>query len=190
MSSAAYKAANYDTNITVDQSQIDALKSRGTPESNFDYYKKNGANATEFEALNRFYGKDKVAAAGISASGSISTNPDTVNREREGSISTNPDTRNREGASPAPTPGFRGGQTWPTAPAPIAPVDRAQDPARVPTPGFRSQSPFTPKAPTTQPVRDSAEGRYRNSLVTTPRASTTPALSDSAKSRSTKTIKP
>ena len=62
---ADWKKNNFSKSPTVSQKQIDVLNSRGTPQANFDYYKKNGANAEEIESLNRFYGKDKTAAAGI-----------------------------------------------------------------------------------------------------------------------------
>ena len=147
MSSAAYKAANYDTNITVDQSQIDVLNSRGTPESNFAYYKKNGASAMELESLNRFYGKDKVAAAGIGVRPIVPHGASVVPPDRGG------DTSRVPSIGVGIYPGARG-QT-PYKPPAVGPTVLPMPPI--------GRAPFNPKptvikpaAPTIQPIRDSA----------------------------------
>lgn len=173
MSDAAWKAANYNSGITVDQSQIDTLNSRGTPQGNFDYYKQNGANAMEVESLNRFYGKDAVAAAGVSVRPNVPHGASVVPPDRAQDparvVPANPPSWHGQspfGPStprPTPTPGYVGpgarGQS------PFGPSTPRPTPAPRPAvPGFRGSSPNplrpAPAAPTTQPPRaNTREGR-------------------------------
>lgn len=172
-----WKKKNFNTNITVDQSQIDALNSRKTPQGNFDYYSKNGANEMEVESLNRFYGKDKVAAAGIGVKPK-GNDPDRPNT-REDRLVPDRDRPNaredRPTPTPTPTPGFRN-QYPPFGPStprpigppqgntpgfrekmpnplrpPVVPPDRGQNPDRVipPNPGFRGSMPNPLRPPAT-----------------------------------------
>ena len=169
-----WKKKNFNTNITVDQSQIDALNDRKTPQGNFDYYKKNGANEMEVESLNRFYGKDKVAAAGIGVKPTTMTpgrggNPDSPNnRENRADepYSQRPNAREDRGPTPAPvkpTPSWHGQSPFgpttpkPTTPPYVGPGARGQNPFGPSTPkpttppyvgpGARGQSPFGPSTP-------------------------------------------
>jgi hypothetical protein len=162
-----WKKKNYNNNITVDQSQIDALNLRKTPEANFEYYSKNGANEMEVESLNRFYGKDKVAAAGIGVKSTF-PNPDRPNTREDRLQPTpgRPNDREDRGPTPAPNPtkpGFRNNPPFgpttpkPTTPPYVGPGARGQNPFGPSTPkpttppyvgpGARGQSPFGPIAP-------------------------------------------
>lgn len=63
----AFKKKNFDKSKKVSKDQLDKLRKEGTPEKAIAKYKNDPAMR---EALNRFYGKDRVSKAGGSASSS------------------------------------------------------------------------------------------------------------------------
>ena len=169
MSSAAYKAANYDTNITVDQSQIDALKSRGTPESNFEHYKKNGASAVEVEALNRFYGKDKVAAAGIGVRPIVPHGASVVPPDRGGDPSRVPSIGvgiypSARGQTPYKPPAV-GPTVLPSPPTGRAPFNPTPTVIKPAAPTAQAPRDSAPASRTTTSTRDSAPAATRTSTI-------------------------
>jgi len=63
--SAGYKASNYDLNTKVGSNAVDALKAGGTFEKNVELFKTGNLSSIEGsrEAMNRFYGVDRVNQA-------------------------------------------------------------------------------------------------------------------------------
>jgi hypothetical protein len=149
-----WKASNYDTNITVSQSAIDELKSRGTKEANIAYYKKHGATTEQREALNRFYGKGTISSSVIadSSAPNIRENraqaPDpnrpNAREDRSSSVGTPKNTpppkinapggRSGIGAgTPTPNRAAPGGRSGnPFGRSPIAPMNRSSSGSRQP----------------------------------------------------------
>lgn len=66
----AFKKKNFDKSKSVSKAQLDKLRKEGTPDKAIAKYKNDPAMR---EALNRFYGKDRVSKAGGSGSTSSST---------------------------------------------------------------------------------------------------------------------
>jgi len=168
MSTPDWKKNNYDLSINVPQSNIDTLNSNQTFEGNVAHYKKSGLDPVSREAMNRFYGVDRVKGVFGDAT------PTTMTPGRGGDPDSPNNRENRADEPESQRPNAREDR------GPTVPQDRGPNPNRVPP--VRGITPYVPPAvgPAVLPPPPTVRVPPTASITPGP---TTPAPTPSATSR-------